>query len=103
MVLLSVDDRKIGPSFLFTLIQTEYMQTQFEQIASGCAQPQLPIRSLVEIVIPLPPLDIQRRIVAELEAERALVDANRELIARMEAKIKAKLAEVWEEEATDAV
>ena len=36
-------------------------------------------------------------------SERALVDANRELIARMEAKIKAKLAEVWEEEATDAV
>ena len=32
-------------------------------------------------------------------SERALVEANRELTARMEAK----LAEVWEEEATDAV
>ena len=98
MVLLSVDNRKIGPSFLFTLIQTEYMQTQFEQIASGCAQPQLPIRSLVEIVIPLPPLDIQRRIVAELEAERKLVEANRDLIARMEWKLQAKLSEIWGEE-----
>ncbi|MBU4198621.1 MAG: N-6 DNA methylase [Verrucomicrobia bacterium] len=47
------------------------------------------------VVIPLPPLAIQRQIVAELEAERKLVEANRELIARMEAKIKAKLAEVW--------
>jgi hypothetical protein len=28
-------------------------------------------------------------------AERKLVEANRELIARMEAKIKRKLAEVW--------
>ena len=28
---------------------------------------------------------------------RKLVDANRELITRMEAKIKAKLAEVWGE------
>ena len=37
----------------------------------------------------------KRQIVAELEAERKLVEANRELIARMEAKIKAKLAEVW--------
>jgi len=34
---------------------------------------------------------------AELEAERRLVEANRELIARMEAKIKTKLAEVWGE------
>jgi hypothetical protein len=31
-----------------------------------------------------------------LEEERKLVEANRELIAWMEAKIKAKLAEVWE-------
>jgi type I restriction enzyme M protein len=38
---------------------------------------------LVETVIPLPPLEIQRRIVAELEAERAMVEANR------------KLAEIW--------
>jgi hypothetical protein len=29
------------------------------------------------------------------------VEANRELIARMEGKIKAKLAEVWGEEAKD--
>ena len=35
---------------------------------------------------------------AELEAERKLVKANRELIARMEAKIQAKLAEVWVED-----
>ena len=53
---------------------------------------------LVETQIFLPPLNIQRQIVAELEAERKLVEANRELIARMEAKIKAKLAEVWGEE-----
>ncbi|MFZ4394798.1 MAG: N-6 DNA methylase [Kiritimatiellia bacterium] len=50
---------------------------------------------LRDMEIPLPPLAIQRQIVTELEAERKLVEANRELIARMEAKIKAKLAEVW--------
>ena len=48
-------------------------------------------------VLPLPSLDIQRQIVTELEAERTLVEANRELIARMEAKIQAKLAEIWGE------
>ncbi len=36
-------------------------------------------------------------IVAELEAKRKLVEANRDLIARMNAKIKAKPAEVWGE------
>lgn len=50
---------------------------------------------LRRLVVPLPPLSIQREIVAELEAERALVEANRALIARMEQKLAAKLAEIW--------
>jgi type I restriction enzyme M protein len=45
--------------------------------------------------IPLPDLETQRAIVAEIEAEQALVNANRELIRRMEAKIKAAIDRVW--------
>ena len=40
----------------------------------------------------------QRTIVPEIEAEQALVAANRELIARFEQKIKTTLARVWGEE-----
>ena len=36
-----------------------------------------------------------QKLVAEIEAEQALVAANRELIARMEKKIQATLARVW--------
>jgi type I restriction enzyme M protein len=53
---------------------------------------------LVEIVIPLPPLAIQREIVAEIEAERALLEANRKLMELFEKKIQSKLAEAWGEE-----
>lgn len=48
--------------------------------------------------IPLPPLATQQAIVAEIEAEQALVAANRELIARFERKIQATLARVWGED-----
>ncbi len=50
------------------------------------------------IPIPLPSLETQRAIVAEIEAEQALVAANRELITRFERKIQATLARVWGEE-----
>jgi restriction endonuclease S subunit len=43
---------------------------------------------------PLPPLATQQAIVAEIEAEQALVAANRELIARFENKIQATLARI---------
>ena len=45
--------------------------------------------------IPLPPLETQRGIVAELEAERALVESSRELVARMDGRIGAAVARVW--------
>ena len=47
--------------------------------------------------IPLPPLETQQAIVAEIEAERALVDANRELITRFEKKIHDTINRVWAE------
>ena len=53
---------------------------------------------LLSLEIPLPPLATQRALVAEIEAEQALVAANRELIARFEKKIQATLARVWGEE-----
>jgi hypothetical protein len=40
--------------------------------------------------------------VAEIEAEQALVNANRELIERMEAKIQSILARIWGEESDSA-
>ena len=45
----------------------------------------------------MPPLAAQQQTVAEIEAEQALVNANRELIARMEKNIQATLARVWGE------
>ncbi len=47
------------------------------------------------IEIPLPPLEEQRRLVAELDAEAAQIEAVRALIPRTEAKIQRLLARVW--------
>ena len=55
------------------------------------------------IQIPLPPLATQQAIVAEIEAEQALVAANRELITRFEKKIQATLERIWgEDKAVDS-
>ncbi|WP_353227682.1 N-6 DNA methylase [Novosphingobium sp.] len=50
---------------------------------------------LKDYQVALPPLETQQAIVAEIEAERALVTANRELIGRLEKKIDAAIARVW--------
>jgi type I restriction enzyme M protein len=68
------------------------------RLAGGGAQPNISQKIVREFKIPLPPLATQRAIVAEIEAEQALVAANRELITRFEQKIQTTLARVWGEE-----
>lgn len=48
-------------------------------------------------IMALPSLETQQAIVAEIKAEQALVDANRELIARFEKKIQDAVGRVWGE------
>ena len=59
-------------------------------MSQGCE-----ISGLGSLTIPVPDLETQRAIVAEIEAEQVLVEANRQLIARFEAKIKALIDRVW--------
>lgn len=47
------------------------------------------------IEIPLPPMSEQRRLVAELDAEAAQMEAVRALLPRFEAKIQRVLDRVW--------
>ena len=52
--------------------------------------------SIAKIKIPLPPLETQQAIVAELDEEQAAVDHARRLAARMEQRIQNTIARVWE-------
>ena len=66
-----------------------------DEFVTGAAQPKITQQALNSIQIPLPDIDIQQAIVAEIEAEQSLVAANRELVARFEKKIQTSLARVW--------
>jgi type I restriction enzyme M protein len=73
------------------------VQLDLNQFAKVGGQPSISQTTVYERSIPLPPLATQRAIVAEIEAEQALVAANRELITRFEQKIQTTLARVWGE------
>ena len=62
---------------------------------SGVAITRLTLTKLNSALIPVPPIEAQKAIVAEIEAEQALVNANRELIERFEKKIQTVLNRIW--------
>jgi type I restriction enzyme M protein len=84
--------------FAFFQIASPKVKQYLEEQAIGVTMKNLNQGILSTIQIPLPPLATQQAIVAEIEAEQALVAANRELIARFEKKIQATLARIWGEE-----
>jgi len=57
-------------------------------------QPHVYPKELKKFKIPLPPLDVQKRLVAEAEKEEEVIAANRRLIEIMEAKINQVIAEI---------
>ncbi|OGI41230.1 MAG: hypothetical protein A2140_08095 [Candidatus Muproteobacteria bacterium RBG_16_62_13] len=83
--------------YIQTVLASDSCRSRISAICGGTsgsmkniAKPQL-----LSITIPLPPLAMQQAIVAEIEAEQALVAANRELMDRFEKKILSTLARVW--------
>jgi restriction endonuclease S subunit len=86
--------------FAFFQIASPKVKMYLEEQAIGVTMKNLNQGILSAIQIPLPPVATQRAIVAEIEAEQALVAGNRELISRFEKKIQTTLARIWGEENT---
>jgi len=82
------------PRMLVLYLQGIAGTPEFESLFSGSTIKHLTRETLVRLRLPLPPLETQRAIVAEIEAEQTLVNANRKLIARFEKKIQTTLARV---------
>src|ERR1700730_10244470 len=62
MVLIRADQAELRPHYLYCALRSSLVADQINQLKSGVAQPQLPIRDLKKIKIPIPALDVQERI-----------------------------------------
>ena len=70
----------------------------FKKVSQGSTIQGVTKKQLSEIQIPLPPLKVQQKIVAEIEGYQRVINANRELIEQMKGKIQAAIARVWSED-----
>ncbi len=73
------------------------LQDKIYQLGVGSTFPNVTSRNLASLKVPLPPLSVQQAIIAQIEAEQKLVDANRGLVTRMEDNIQAAVGRVWDE------
>ena len=96
LIRLRFSPKDVVPYYYWAYAQSGSYWDQARALATGGGQPQFNGGAIKQLQIPLPPLETQQAIVAEIEAERALVEGNRALIERMEGKVQAAIGRVWE-------
>ncbi|MDE2110258.1 MAG: restriction endonuclease subunit S [Alphaproteobacteria bacterium] len=79
VAILKPDHAKILSRFLWHMLKSQTVFDKAWASTTGSAQPTIPLRAIRELPIPMPPLDRQKQVVAELDALQAKVDAVRAL------------------------
>lgn len=94
MVLLRADQTKLLSRFLYLFVRSLYFKEQVASLSTGSAQPQLPIRDIRRVQIPLPPLSEQKAIAHILGTLDDKIELNRRMNATLETMARA-LFQSW--------
>lgn len=87
-VVFSVDPEKILPSYLLRQLESEVFARYVTDMAQGAVRAQLKFADLEKFQIPLPPIEIQREIVTELDGYQKIIDAAQTIVKTYKPTIK---------------
>lgn len=90
-------ENTVTNSYLYYVLSSIDYQNKFTNLTAGGAMPALSFRTVKEILIPIPERDVQDTIVAQIEKEQELLNANKQFIEIYKQKIKNRIAKVWGE------
>jgi type I restriction enzyme M protein len=74
----TVSDEELDSDFLYRLLKSK--QNNFYAFQQGMGQPHVYAKDFQYFKIPLPPLEVQREIVAEIESYQKLIDGCRQVV-----------------------
>jgi len=91
------DKNTVDKSYLKHILNTDSVRDTILSKSSTSTMPFISGKELKQILIPLPKIDVQLSITAQIEKEQQLVNASKELIKIYEQKIKDEINKLWEE------
>ena len=88
-----LDNNKLYPLYLYTYLLGFDLTT----ISNSAGIALINNGDISNVLIPLPSLETQKKIVEKIEEEQKIIEANKKLIDLFEQKIKDKISELWGE------
>lgn len=93
---LTPDSSKINPIYLKKVLESENIQALYFRDQEGAAiQNVASVKVLKDIEIPLPPINIQERIISEIKLAEKEIKNLQNQIANKQEEISNKISEVW--------
>lgn len=96
-LLIRIKEVSLNQDYLYYILGSSYTQSQFKQAATGGVVLNLNSELVRKVKIPLPSIDLQRKIADRMAQESDLVESNKILMRIFEQKIKDRIAKVWGE------
>lgn len=84
MVIFRANTKALMPRFLYLFLRSRIFSEQVLSLTTGSAQPQLPIRDIKRIRMPIPPLPEQRAIAHILGSLDDKIELNRQMNVTLE-------------------
>ena len=78
---IRADQSRVLPEYLFAIVSCQRFVDSANSLTTGASYPAITENQLFNLVIPLPPLEEQRRIVAEIEGYQQVIDGARQILA----------------------
>jgi type I restriction enzyme M protein len=94
LLLRNRDETKLSADYLYEILSSGYVQRQFEAAATGGVVRNLNSALVKNVSIPLPPIEVQKQMAADLSEEQEIVESNKKLINIYERKIQMTLKEI---------
>ena len=89
MVILRNENKDLYTHYLYHFLISNNFKQQVQSLATGSAQPQLPIKDMKNIIINLPPLDVQKKIAGVLGALDDKIELNNRINNNLEQQAQA--------------
>lgn len=86
---------EINPKYLLRVINSQYTKRQFDKRLKGIGVKNLHLKEIKDITIPIPSIEIQKRIVEVLDKAQYLIDKKKEQIELLDELVKSRFIEMF--------